>query len=143
MNNRHIYVLSALLTVLSLALFAYKARVLGFPVTPEEETEIWNIEAALSFDPGPTAVKATLRIPALTPGFAILDENFVSRGFGLTTRNAPAGREAQWALREATGRQTLYYRALIYRDLTRLAEDTTPAFPAQHCVHEAPPDAPA
>ena len=106
MNNRHIYVLSALLAVLSLALFVYKARVLGFPVSPQEETQIWNVEAALSFDPGPAAVKTTLRIPGLTPGFAILDENFVSRGFGLTTRTAPAGREAQWALRQASGRQT-------------------------------------
>jgi hypothetical protein len=61
-------------------------------------------------------VKATLRIPTLTPGFALLDENFVSRGFGLATRNAPEGREAQWTLRQASGPQTLYYRALVYRD---------------------------
>jgi hypothetical protein len=136
MNNRHIYVLSALLTVLSIALFVYKSRALGFPVSPEEETQIWNIEAALSFDPGPAAVKATLRIPSLTPGFSILDENFVSRGFGLTTRTAPAGREAQWALRQASGRQTLYYRALVYRDPQRLAEDTTPPFPEPPTLDE-------
>lgn len=136
MNNRHIYVLSALLAVLSLALFAYKWRVLGFPTMPEEETQIWNVEAAVSFDPGPAAVKATLRIPALTPGLAILDENFVSRGFGLTTRNSPSGREAQWALREAAGRQTLYYRALIYRDRTKLVEDTTPPFPSPPVLDE-------
>jgi hypothetical protein len=81
-------------------------------------------------------VKATLRIPSLTPGYAILDENFVSRGFGLTTRNAAAGREAQWALRQANGRQTLYYRALVYRDEQRLAEDTTPPFPSPPVLDE-------
>ena len=101
---------------------------LGFPLRPQEQTQIWNIEAAVRFEPGPAAVKATLRIPSLTPGFALLDENFVSRGFGLATRNAP-GREAQWTLRQASG-QTLYYRALVYRDATRIAEDTTPPFPA-------------
>lgn len=136
MNKRHVYVLSALLTALSLALFAYKSRVLGFPLSPQEETQIWNIEAALSFDPGPAAVKATLRIPSLTPGFAILDENFVSRGFGVTTRNTPEGREAQWALRQASGRQTLYYRALIYRDDRGPVEDTTPPFPAPPMLDE-------
>jgi hypothetical protein len=136
MSNRHIYVLSAVLAALSIALFVYKSRVLGFPMSPQEETQVWNVEAALSFDPGPTAVKATLRIPGLTPGFAILDENFVSRGFGLSTRNAPAGREAQWALRQASGRQTLYYRALIYRDDKRIAEDTTPPFPAAPTLDE-------
>jgi hypothetical protein len=130
MSNRHIYVLAAVLALLSLGLFAYKAKVLGFPLAPQEETKIWNIEAAVHFDPGPAAVKATLRIPTLTPGFAILDENFVSRGFGLATRNAPAGREAIWTLRQASGAQTLYYRALVYRDERRLAEDTTPPFPA-------------
>lgn len=136
MNNRHIYVLAAVLTVLASALFAYKVRVLGFPINPQEETQVWNIEAAVRFEPGPAAVKATLRIPGLTPGFAILDENFISRGFGLTTRSAPAGREAQWTLREARGPQTLYYRALVYRDESRFAEDTTPPFPAQPVLDE-------
>lgn len=136
MNNRHIYVLSAVLSLLAIALFVYKARVLGFPLTPQAETQVWNIEAAVSFEPGPAAVKATLRIPSLTPGFALLDENFVSRGFGLTTRNAPAGREAQWALRQASGPQTLYYRALVYRDEAHIAEDTTPPFPAPPVLDE-------
>src|SRR5262245_58863245 len=135
MNNRHLYTLAAVLTVLALALFAYKARVLGFPLVPEEQTEVWTIEAAVNFDPGPAAVKATLRIPGLTPGFSLLDENFVSRGFGLTTRNIPAGREAQWAVRQASGRQALYYRALVYRD-SRIAEDTTPPFPAPPVLDE-------
>src|SRR5918994_7854609 len=130
LNNRHLYLLSAALALLGLGLFAYKVQVLGFPLRPQEQTQIWNIEAAVRFEPGPAAVKATLRIPSLTPGFALLDENFVSRGFGLATRNAPAGREAQWTLRQASGSQTLYYRALVYRDATRIAEDTTPPFPA-------------
>jgi hypothetical protein len=136
MNNRHIYILAMMLSALSLGLFAYKARVLGFPTQPQQETQIWTIEAALRFEPGPAAVKATLRIPSLTPGYSILDENFISRGFGVTTRNAPAGKEAQWAVREATGPQTMYYRAVVYRDDTRLAEDTTPAFPAPPTLDE-------
>jgi hypothetical protein len=136
MNNRHIYILAMMLSALSLGLFAYKARVLGFPTQPQQETQIWTIEAALRFEPGPAAVKATLRIPSLTPGYSILDENFISRGFGVTTRNAPAGKEAQWAVREATGSQTMYYRAVVYRDDTRLAEDTTPAFPTPPTLDE-------
>ena len=137
MNNRHIYVLSAILVAVSLALFTYKAHVLGLPLQPKQETQVWNIEAAIKFEPGPAAVKATLRIPGLTPGYAILDESFVSRGFGLTTRSAPAGREAQWTLREARGPQVLYYRALVYRDASRIAEDTTPAFPEQPIMDDA------
>ncbi|HEX7013014.1 MAG TPA: inactive transglutaminase family protein [Steroidobacteraceae bacterium] len=129
MNNRHIYLLSVVLTVIGLGLFFYKAKVLGFPLTAEEETRIWNIEAAVRFDPGPAAVKATLRIPSLTPGFGLLDETFVSRGFGLATRSVPAGREAQWTIRQTSGPQTLYYRAVVFRDEQRMVEDTTPPFP--------------
>ncbi len=136
MNNRHLYLLSAILAALGLTLFVYKAHILAFPLMPQQETQVWNVEAAVRFEPGPVAVKATLRIPGLTPGFAILDENFVSRGFGLTTRNAAAGREAEWTLREARGPQTLYYRALVYRDESRFAEDTTPAFPEQPQMDE-------
>jgi len=42
--------------------------VLGFPIAPQQQTRIWTIEAAVTFEPGPAAVKATLRIPGLTPG---------------------------------------------------------------------------
>ena len=86
MSNRTIYLLAAALTFLSVGLFVYKSRVLGFPLAPQERTQIWNIEAAVHFDPGPAAVKAVLRVPSLTPGFSILDENFISRGFGLSTQ---------------------------------------------------------
>jgi len=127
--NRHLYILAAILTALSLSLFSYKYKVLGFPLHPQEQRQVWNVEAALSFESGPAAVKATLRIPSLTPGFSVLDENFISRGFGVSQRSAPAGREAQWAVREATGRQTVYYRALVYKDPQRIVEDTTPPFP--------------
>jgi hypothetical protein len=136
MNNRHIYVLSAILALIGLALFAYKSQVLGFPLQPQEQTRVWTVESAVRFDPGPAAVKATLRIPTLTPGYSILDENFISRGFGHAIRNGPEGRESQWTLRQASGAQTLYYRAHIYRDETRLAEDTTPPFPEPPVLDE-------
>jgi hypothetical protein len=136
MNNRHIFILSVVLTAISLSLFVYKARVLDYPLLPQEQRQVWNVEAAVSFEPGPAAVKATLRIPTLTPGFSVLDENFVSRGFGVSTRDSSAGREAQWAVRQTSGPQTVYYRALIYQDPQRIVEDTTPAFPARPDLDE-------
>ena len=57
LNNRHLYLLSAALALLGLGLFAYKVHVLGFPLRPQEQTQIWNIEAAVRFEPGPAAVK--------------------------------------------------------------------------------------
>ncbi len=129
MRNRQLYLLAAFLAFAGLSLFVYKYKTLGFPLRAEEQTQVWNIEAAVNFEPGPTAVKVTLQIPSLTPGYTVLDESFVSRGFGLSTHNTTNGREAQWAVREASGPQTVYYRALVYRDPARNVEDSTPPFP--------------
>jgi hypothetical protein len=109
----HLYALAGVLTLTGLGLFLYKAAALGFPLAPRTEIEVWTLQARFSVDPRPEPVKATLQIPSDPPGFDILDENFVSRGFGLTTRKDEDSREAQWAIRQAEGRQALYYRARV------------------------------
>jgi hypothetical protein len=134
--NRHLYLLALALTLIGLAIFAYKWKVLQFPVHPGADTQVWNVEAAITFEAGPTPVKVTLRLPTLTPGFTVLDENFVSRGFGVSTQQSAAGREAVWAVREAHGPQTLFYRATILKDPARFVEDTTPPFPAPPVLDE-------
>jgi hypothetical protein len=126
MNRAHLYLLTALLTIVGLAVFVYKAFVLGFPLLPEAETEVWTVQARFSIQAGRQPVKAVLQIPNGEPGFSILDENFVSRGYGLTLgdQEEGAGREARWAIRRAAGRQTLYYRAVVYADPARRLTDT-------------------
>jgi len=121
--------LALLLFAAGIALFLYKWQTLGFPLQPEEETRTWTIEVMAQFEPGAGPIRMNLYIPGLTPGFSILDENFVSRGFGFTTRYVSGGRQVQWAIRRARGTQTLFYRAVVYRDPQRLEADTTPPFP--------------
>ncbi|MEO8225624.1 MAG: inactive transglutaminase family protein [Gammaproteobacteria bacterium] len=138
MQAYKVWVLALLLFLIGGALFVYKWRVLGYPLLPEDETSIWTVEVTFQFDAGERAqpVKATLHIPGLTPGFAVLDENFVSRGYGFTTRLVPGGRQVQWAIRRATGPQTLYYRAVVYKDPAASENDTTPAFPTTPVLGE-------
>jgi hypothetical protein len=124
-----VVVIALLLAAAGAALFTYKWRSLGYPIQPHRETPVWTVEVTVRFEAIPGPVKASLFIPGLTPGFAILDENFVSRRFGFTTRYVSAGREVQWARRRARGPQTLYYRAVVYEDPGRLESDTTPPFP--------------
>ena len=129
MSRFRILLLALALCVAGGSLFVYKWRTLGFPLMPEAETQTWTVEVMAQFEAGPGPIKMNLHIPGLTPGFAILDENFVSRGFGFTTRYVSGGRQVQWAIRRARGPQTLFYRAVVYRDTQRLESDTTPAFP--------------
>jgi len=136
MKQRYVYVLAALLTVIGMSVFFYKWQVLGFPVTEDQETPVWTIESAVSFDSGPGSIKVQLHVPTLTPGFRMLNENSVSRGYGFSLNYGSGGREAQWAIRRADGEQTIYYRISVYEDDSVDVSDTTPPFPPIPVINE-------
>jgi hypothetical protein len=136
MNQRYVYLLAAMLTVIGMSVFFYKWQVLGFPVTEDLESPVWTIESAVSFDSGPGSIKVRLNVPSLTPGFRTLNENSVSRGYGFSTNFGGGGREAQWAIRRADGEQTIYYRISVYEDDSVDESDTTPPFPPTPAINE-------
>ncbi len=136
MKQRYVYALAILLTVVGMSVFVYKWRVLGFPLTENQETPVWTVESAISFDSGPGSIKVNLLIPTLTPGFRKLNENQVSRGYGFSLNYGSGGREAQWAVRRADGPQTIYYRISVYEDSQADQSDTTPPFPPRPVINE-------
>lgn len=113
MSRLHLLLLAGVLSAAGLALAGYKVAVLGFPLTPDAEVDIWTVQARFTVDARRGPVRAVLQVPQEPPGFTLLDENFISRGYGLTVREEPDGRAAVWTIREAAGRQTLYYRAVV------------------------------
>ena len=136
MTQRYVLILAVVLTLVGLSLFFYKWRVLGFPLSQNQETPVWTIESAISFDSGPGSIKVNLHIPTLTPGFRTLNENSVSRGYGFSLNYGSGGREAQWAIRRADGRQTIYYRISVFEDPGSEQADTTPPFPPSPAINE-------
>lgn len=138
MNPRQVYIVAGLLATIGLGLFLYKYLVLGFPLTPTTRSEVWNVEARLAFDGTGSPVKLNLLLPQSSDRFRILDENFLTRGYGLTTGPREDGnREATWSIRSAKGRQVLYYRAMIARRpaAQRAARITPPPAPAEVRLH--------
>ncbi len=127
MRRWPLYALAAVLGLGGLSVFLYKALALGFPLRPDRLSEVWTLQARFTIDARSGPVKVTLQIPQRPAGFAVLDENFVSRGYGLTTVEGDEGREAQWAIREARGRQTLYYRVVVTPDPRQPPEGRPPA----------------
>tara|TARA_R110002096_G_scaffold64920_3_gene158063 strand:- start:53308 stop:54828 length:1521 start_codon:yes stop_codon:yes gene_type:complete len=136
MKQRYVYVLAALLTMVGLSVFFYKWQVLGFPVKEDQESPVWTIESAVSFESGPGSIKVQLHVPTLTPGFRMLNENSVSRGYGFSLNYGSGGREAQWAIRRADGDQKIYYRLSVYEDANVDESDTTPPFPPRPVINE-------
>ena len=136
MKQRYVYVLAAVLAVIGLSVFAYKWQVLGFPLTEDQETPVWTIEAAVSFDSGPGSITTELHVPALTPGFRMLNEHWISRGYGFGTDYGSGGRVAKWTIRRADGAQRLYYRISVYEDDSVDESDTIPPFPPAPVINE-------
>jgi hypothetical protein len=130
MSGRQLFVVVILLASAGLGLVAYKSTVLGFPLVPDEQSELWTIEARVGFERyTPGSVKARLRIPNRLVNFGLLNENFVSRGFGLSIQESDEWRVAMWAIRRTEGRQALYYRLTVFRDEDMRFDLPTPPFP--------------
>jgi len=136
MKQQYVYGLAAFFAIVGLSIFGYKWQVLGFPVTKNQQTPVWTIESSIGFDSGPGSIKVNLHIPTLTPGFRMINENSVSRGYGFSVNYGSGGREAQWAIRRADGHQRIYYRISVYEDSKSDQSDTTPPFPPPPVIIE-------
>jgi hypothetical protein len=117
-NSRiQIALISGLLIALGVGLTLYKAVSLNLPLLPGEYREVWTVESKTSFTPSDGPVNVGLRLPASLAGWTILDEHFVSSGFGFSIIEEPATvSTARWTRQSLDHPTTLYYKMQIYRD---------------------------
>jgi hypothetical protein len=118
------------LILIGLVITAYKSYELGLPLTPEQHAEVWTVQAQVSFQGKGGPAKLSLYIPENTPGFMLLDEDFISSRYGLTIAKSHENRRADWAIRRAKGAQTLYYRISVARSNLNVEWEEKPAFPS-------------
>jgi hypothetical protein len=127
-STRHLYCLILSLLLLGSGIFCYRHFILDVPLTDTETINSWMVESTLHFKADPnTPIKASFTIPYLPPHFAILDEYFVSRSYGVTTNLNGYNRETVWSIRRAKGDQSLYYRAILRQTSTEEAPLPKPA----------------
>jgi hypothetical protein len=135
MSRVHLYALAGALAAAALALFVYKVAVFRFPLLPEERTDVWRVEVQIQFEAEGGAVKAEMYVPVRTGEYTVVDQSFVSPGYGITTERDPGhGMRAVYSVREAKGIQTLYYRAVVQRGREAGAGERDPQPPV------SPPD---
>jgi hypothetical protein len=116
LENRHLYILVTILTIIGLGSFFYKWLYVGVPLRQDVTTDIWTIDARISFTArNNVPVKFTFTIPSESPGFTVLDDNFVSRNYGITIAESTNKREATLSVRRASGKQDLFYRVILQR----------------------------
>ncbi len=131
MKNFQIYLLAVICTCAGLGLAAYKWQVLGVPIERSAEAEVWTVEARIGFRGRNSGNKVRLQIPSNPPGFAILSEYYVSRGYGKTEESDRTGRRVEWTRRRAAGAQALYYRLTVYRDDQPQAREASVPLPVR------------
>ncbi len=117
MQKLTVWLIAAMFALAGGGIFAYKAFVLQFPLEPNVTSESWHIEARLGFNTQRKPVKVQMYLPRFTRDYSIVDENFVSKGFGFntTTSEVSGNRIARWSKRSASGRELIFYRGVIYQ----------------------------
>ncbi|UTW48880.1 inactive transglutaminase family protein [Bacterioplanoides sp. SCSIO 12839] len=119
MSSRYqVYFIAFVLIALGLGITFYKSNEMGFPLVKGESKEVWTVEAVVTFRAltDPKEAKVSLTLPNQQSGIVILDEQYTTNGYGLTTREENNIRQAQWSIRQASGPQRLYYKTQLLYD---------------------------
>jgi hypothetical protein len=135
-RNSQWVTLSLLLIALGGLIFLYKVVRLGYPPVPDMQSAAWTLQAKLELTPERGAVRANLILPARPTGFDLAQENFVSRGFGLTVKEGEFSREADWAIRRLREPKSLYYRVLVIPATRQRSFAPRPDYPEPPVLEE-------
>jgi hypothetical protein len=126
-----LFAIVGVLVTVGLGQSLHRHFVYEVPWMPGAEKRVWSIEARVQFVARGDSVSVNLRRPADQPDFSILDESGASPGYGLNFTDERGQPTAQWTVREADGRQTLYYRAEILQRDVSSGDWNTPPPPVQ------------
>lgn len=112
----HLRLLCAALVTVALALFLYRWHVLDYPLAPDVDAAVWEIEAQIDVEGDGDSARVGLYVPPRDGAFGALEEDFISAGFALTTQTDQIGnRSAVWSTGALDGRSSVFYRALFYQ----------------------------
>lgn len=81
------------------------------PFFAGEQRPVWLVEARIDFVATGDEVTVNLGLPQDPPGFRTFTEQAASPGYGWSVISESNERRGEWTKREATGPQTLYYKA--------------------------------
>jgi len=107
---------TVLLSVIGISIAWYKSSVLGVPFVPHDTTSIYRIGAKITFKPTDNPVLVSFAIPSEQNGIKIISSDAASQGYGYNLKNDKNGQRAEWAKREVSGDQTLFFNTDVVID---------------------------
>lgn len=132
MKDLHVRLVALLLILAGLGIAAYKAEVLGLPLTPDATAQVWTVDMRVRLKAHGGPVRVDMPLPGNNTGFTRLQEEFIATAFTAIADGDEENRRAIWTARRARGRQVLYYRLQLTKENTRLARPLSqvPGYPA-------------
>jgi hypothetical protein len=109
-------VLCIALVAVAVGLFAYRWQILDYPVLPDQDSSVWQIEAQIDLEGRGDGARVGVFVPPEDGRFGPIEEDFVADGLALTTvTDAIGNRSAVWSSGTLEGRSSVVYRARFYR----------------------------
>ncbi|PVY79199.1 uncharacterized protein with transglutaminase domain [Tamilnaduibacter salinus] len=115
-SRRPFYAGVFILLITGILLSALRHYELDIPWLPGDQQTTWLVEARIDFEAVGDPVRASLNLPEQPPGFRVLSEQAASPGYGFSVVRKQGLRRGEWSIRQATGPQTLYFKAQFTRD---------------------------
>ena len=106
----------------------YKIEYWGFSFMPKTNTNVWTIEAHISFEPTGDPIKVSLTTPRSNDAFKILEENVIANGYSTKKYDD----RIVFKAKNMIGEQDLYYKIIVFdnTDGKDKLKDKTPQPPS-------------
>ena len=88
----------------------------GFEISPKTVSDVWTIEAHISFEPTGEPVTVSLTTPGNSNAFKILEEDVVAPGYKVKKVNNETSRMILTAPAQTTP-QDIYYRVMLFDNI--------------------------
>lgn len=116
-SKRILYLLTFSLIVLGIFTAVMRHQQTHIPFLSSEKKDVWMVEARVDFKAQEnTPITVSLSLPSDTLGYKLYFEQSVSAGYGFNMTNKDGIKRGEWSIRQAKGKQTLYYKAQIVQD---------------------------
>ncbi len=93
----------------------YKITYWGLSFNPAQKTNVWTIEAHISFMPNGEPIKVSVATPTISKDFKILDENIIAKKYRI--KKDKKNNRIELTAKNLEGEQNIYYQLLLFDNI--------------------------
>ena len=129
MNNRHVYILAAILAIAGASIMFWRVTLTGLPLVPGEKADAWVFERQIEFEGEDGPVRIRAMVPGSSNDKAVAAEQIVAHRYGTQRTREGENRVVTLATRRVDGPQAVFLKAIIHKVKTANNEqDPEPEF---------------